>query len=114
GKNRGNIDLCLDDGDYRSQGARLLSDTLKLVSTAVERVRSGAVFTHELLGSITAANADVQQGAHRQAAMVEEAVRAVDTITQASHKARGQAAGALGRAEEVRRLVEDGGTIMRE
>lgn len=114
GKQDGSIDLLSGDDDYRSQGARSLSNTLGLVSTAVERVRSGAVLTHEQLSRITGTNAQVQQGATRQAAMVEDAVRAVGTITDASHKGRDQAAGALKQAEEVASLVEEGGAVMRE
>ena len=108
------IDLLAADGVYRSEGARSLSGTLRLVSTAVERVRSGAVLTHELLNRIMGTNTEVQHGAGRQASMVEEAVHAVETITAASHEGRDKAVGALGQAEEVSRLVEEGGTVMRE
>lgn len=114
GQQDGSVDLRVSSDDYYSDGARELSATLALVSTAVERVRSGAVLSHDLLGRITESNAEVQQGAARQARMVEEAVLAVDTITAASMRGRDQAAGALGQAEEVSRLVAEGGTVMRE
>ncbi|NLC35492.1 MAG: chemotaxis protein [Alcaligenaceae bacterium] len=114
GAQDGAIDLLAQGGDYRSQGAQSLAGTLGLVSTAVERVRSSAVLTHDLLKNITSTNVEVQQGAGRQASMVVEAERAVETVIATSRAGREQMLGALNQAEEVSRLVEEGGAVMRE
>ncbi|NYT26315.1 chemotaxis protein [Alcaligenaceae bacterium] len=110
----GGIDLQSSAPAYHSAAARSLAASLAMVASAVRRVRGAVVSMHETLSRMTETNAEVRDGASRQAAMVQEAVAAVDTVADASVAGRDQAAGAVGHAQEVYRLAGEGSTVMRE
>lgn len=108
----GHINLLDEEAEYRSAGARALSDARSKVASAVARVRSEAFQMHESLQQINRSNTDVHQGATQQAHMVEQAVVAAEAIAQAAESGRMQADSCVGQAEEVSRLVGEGSTVM--
>ena len=110
----GSINLLADEVDYRSRGARALVGAQTKIASAVGRVRGETFRVHESLQQIIRSNADVHQGATRQAHMVEQAVAATVTIAQAAESGRQQADHCVGQAEEVSRLVGEGSTVMQE